>query len=29
VRVLADILGRMEQHHYKKRSLFRKLGVAR
>ncbi len=29
VRVLADILGRMEKHHYKKRSLFRKLDVAR
>jgi len=27
--VLADILGRMEKHHYKKRSLFRKLDVAR
>ncbi len=28
VRVLSDILGRMEQHHYKKRSLFRKLRVS-
>jgi pyruvate kinase len=27
VRVLSDILGRMEKHHYKKRSLFRKLRV--
>lgn len=28
VRVLADILSRMEQHHYKKRSLFRQLRVS-
>ena len=28
VRVLVDILNRMEQHHYKKRSLFRKLRVS-
>jgi pyruvate kinase len=28
VRVLADILRRMEKHHYKKRSLFRKLRVS-
>ena len=28
VRVLSDILGRMEKHHYKKRSLFRKLQVS-
>ena len=28
VRVLADILRRMEKHHYKKRSLFRKLQVS-
>ena len=28
VRVLSDILGRMEKHHYKKRSLFRKLRVS-
>jgi pyruvate kinase len=28
VRVLSDILIRMEKHHYKKRSLFRKLGVS-
>lgn len=28
VRVLVDILGRMEKHHYKKRSLFRKLRVS-
>ena len=28
VRVLSDILSRMEQHHYKKRSLFRKLQVS-
>jgi len=28
VRTLSDILGRMEQHHYKKRSLFRKLRVS-
>jgi pyruvate kinase len=27
VRVLSDILRRMEKHHYKKRSLFRKLRV--
>ncbi len=28
VKVLADILRRMEAHHYKKRSLFRKLQVS-
>ena len=28
VRVLSDILMRMEKHHYKKRSLFRKLRVS-
>lgn len=28
VRVLSDILSRMEKHHYKKRSLFRKLKVS-
>ena len=28
VRTLSDILSRMEQHHYKKRSLFRKLRVS-
>ena len=28
VRVLSDILTRMEKHHYKKRSLFRKLRVS-
>ena len=28
VRVLADILRRMEKHHYKKRSLFRELRVS-
>jgi pyruvate kinase len=28
VRVLSDILRRMERHHYKKRSLFRKLRVS-
>jgi pyruvate kinase len=28
VRVLSDILRRMEKHHYKKRSLFRKLRVS-
>ena len=28
VRVLSDILGRMEKHRYKKRSLFRKLQVS-
>lgn len=28
VSVLVDILGRMEKHHYKKRSLFRKLRVS-
>jgi pyruvate kinase len=28
VKVLADILRRMEKHHYKKRSLFRKLRVS-
>jgi pyruvate kinase len=28
VRVLVDILGRMEKHHYKKRSLYRKLKVS-
>jgi hypothetical protein len=27
VRVLSDILRRMEKHHYKKRSLFRKLRI--
>jgi hypothetical protein len=26
--VLTDILGRMEKHQYKKRSLFRKLAVS-
>jgi hypothetical protein len=28
VRVLSDILRRMEKHRYKKRSLFRKLRVS-
>lgn len=28
VRALVDILCRMEQHHYKKRSIFRKLRVS-
>ncbi len=28
VRVLVDILRRMERHHYKKRSMFRKLKVS-
>ncbi len=28
VRTLANILTRMEKHHYKKRSLFRRLGVS-
>jgi len=28
VAVLSDILKRMEKHHYKKRSLFRKLRVS-
>jgi len=28
VRVLSDILRRMEKHHYKKRSLYRKLRVS-
>ncbi|HLK41494.1 MAG TPA: hypothetical protein VKU41_32315 [Polyangiaceae bacterium] len=28
VRVLSGILRRMEKHHYKKRSLFRKLRVS-
>jgi len=28
VRVLSEILGRMEKHHYKKRSLFRRLRVS-
>jgi pyruvate kinase len=29
VKALVDILRRMEQHHYKKRSLFRRLSVSR